>query len=101
MTIPTTNANVPNIETTQEIEYLGSSYDGSIVGPTTAGKVGFYGTTPIVRRTSLPLSSVGTSQPTSTAPFGFSTSSQGNMIVTMLNEIIATLNATTGVGLHL
>ena len=100
MTIPTTNYNVPNIETTQEIQYIGGSYDGVDIGPTSLSKVGFFGTTPIVQRTTLPLTSVGTSQPTSTSPFGFSTSSQGNMIVTMLNEIIATLNSVTGHGLH-
>ncbi len=72
-------------------------------GGTTAypNKVGFYGTTPVIQRTTTLGAAVATTVAISTTTgavtsWGFSTSTQANNIVSLLNDVYAAL---TSVGL--
>ena len=86
------NNNTPNTETTVEIQYIGGTYDGAMLGPSSSSKIGFYGTAPIPKRTTTALTAVTTTGATSSSPYGF-TSTQANNIISMLNEVMATLVA--------
>lgn len=59
------------------------------IGDSTADAVGFYGVTGITQRTSASQAAVGTTASTTTTPFGFTTSTQANAIVTLVNELRA------------
>lgn len=67
--------------------------DGTVLGQSTADKVAFYGSTPIVQRTNATQAAVGTTASTTSSPAGYTTTTQANAIVTLLNEIRATLVA--------
>lgn len=68
------------------------SPDGATFGRDASALIGFWGATPAARRTGS-FTTVTTSAATSTTPFGFSTSTQANAIVTTLNEVVAVLVA--------
>lgn len=68
--------------------------DGHMIGQTADSKVGFYGQTPAAQRASADQAAVTTTAATTSTPWGFSTSAQANGIVTLVNEIRATLVAT-------
>jgi len=68
------NSNTPNTET------------ATIYGPLT-------GTLPVGMRASSSQAAVATTAATSTTPYGFSTSAQADAIVTLVNEIRASLVA--------
>jgi hypothetical protein len=71
--------------------------DGAVFGQSATDKIGFYGlTTPIVRPTGA--TAVATTASTTTTPYGFTTSTQANAIVTALNATIANLKALGLVG---
>jgi len=61
--------------------------DNVQVGGTAAGKVGFFGATPIVQPAATAQSAVTTTASTTTTPFGYTTSAQAEGIVTLLNRI--------------
>lgn len=67
--------------------------DGYLVGQSASSKVGFYGKTPTAQRAGADQAAVTTTAATTTTPWGFSTSAQANGIVTLVNEIRATLVA--------
>lgn len=75
------------------VEYLGSNGpDGTVLGLTSSEAIGFYGATPAAR-TAFSNSAVVTTLAVSTTSniWGFSTSTQANAIVSMVNEIRAAL----------
>lgn len=69
---------------------------GTVLGASATDKIGFYNATPVAQRAAGSGAAVSTTAATQTTPWGFSTSTQANAIVTLLNEIRATL---TGLGL--
>lgn len=66
--------------------------DGTSLGQSATDKVGFYGASPIVQRSGSAQAAVATTAATSSTPYGYS-QAQANGIVTLLNEIRATLVA--------
>lgn len=76
------------------VRYIeGNIDDGVCVLSSTTHKLGFYGKTPVAQRSGAAQAAVTTTAATSTTPYGFSTTTQANAIVTLLNEIRATLVA--------
>jgi hypothetical protein len=75
------------------VEYVGTGQDDGVnMGRSTTDKIGFYGlTTPIVQPTGV--ASVTTTAATTTTPYGYSTSTQADAIVTALNTVITNLNS--------
>ncbi len=67
--------------------------DGIDIGAAATSKEGFYGAAPIVQPTSAGEAAVATTAATTTTPFGFSTSTQANAIVTLVNQLRADLVA--------
>ena len=64
--------------------------EGCTVGPLTTSLVGFYGATPVTRRTTA--TAVATTASTSTTnAFGYTTSTQADALVTAVNAIIVNL----------
>lgn len=80
-------------ETSSNLINTPASDDGYVVGQSTSSKVGFYGATPIAQRSGASQAAVTTAAATSTTPFGYATSTQADAIVTLVNEIRATLVA--------
>jgi hypothetical protein len=81
------------------VEYIGGNApDGMCLGLATSEKLSFYGTTPAARQ-SLTVTTVATtvSVSTTSAIWGFSTSSQANQIIVAVDEILKLL-ATVGLG---
>jgi len=75
------------------VEYIGhNGEDGMCVGLASSEKLGFYGATPAAR-TDFTAAAVVTTVAVSTTSniWGFSTSTQANAIVTLVNEIRAAL----------
>jgi hypothetical protein len=64
--------------------------DGTVLGQASTAKIGFYGATPAARRTGT-FTVVSTTAATTTTPWGYSTSTQADAIVTRLNEVINVL----------
>lgn len=77
----------------QPLEYEQLSYnapDGAQFGKAATEKLGFYGATPVVQPTSASQAAVATTLSVSTAGiFGFTTSTQANAIVTLVNQLRA------------
>lgn len=61
--------------------------DGTTIGEATTDKVSFYGVTPVVQPSSASQAAVATTAATATTPWGFTTSTQANAIVTLVNQI--------------
>lgn len=66
------------------------SPDGSTLGADATEKVSLHGKTPTAMRAGAAQAAVATTAATSSSPFGFA-EAQANAIVTLLNEIRATL----------
>ena len=76
------------------VKYLtDNAPDGVVIGQSTSEKVGFYGTTPIVQRVGSAQAAVATTGSTTTSPKGYTTKTQANAIVTLVNEVRAALVA--------
>lgn len=73
-------------------EYVNGSQDGTIIGYDTSAPVGFHGTAPTAQRSGSAQAAVATTAATASSPYGFA-EAQANAIVTLLNEIRATLVA--------
>ncbi len=86
----------PNTETTTVGGY-GTLESPITIGGATTDVIGFYGTTPVDQGAAV--TTVTTTPSTTTAPFGYCTSTQADAIVTAVNALIARLNVATGVGL--
>lgn len=72
------------------VEYLDNGNDdGTVLGQSASEKIGFYGVTPIVQRSGAAQAAVGTTAATTSTPWGFSTSTQADGIITLLNELRA------------
>lgn len=72
------------------VKYLGDyGSDGVCMGRAAADKIGFYGATPVVQASTF--TSVDTTAATSSSPYGYSTSTQADAIVTAVNAIITCL----------
>lgn len=85
----------PNTETTTVGGVNVSS--PATIGSATTSLVGFYGSTAVDQGATV--TTVTTTAATSTTPYGYSTSTQADAVVTAVNAIIARLVPTTGVGL--
>lgn len=71
------------------MEYIGTNQpDGASFGLTSSEKISFYGATPVARQT-LSNAAVATTVAisTTTTKWGFSTSTQANALVALVNEI--------------
>lgn len=67
---------------------------GHTYGQDSLDKISFFGATPIVKRTGSDQAAVATTAAASTASvFGFTTAAQADAVVTLLNEVRATLVA--------
>jgi hypothetical protein len=69
--------------------------DGTVLGQSASDPIAFYNATPLAQRSGAAQAAVPTTAPTNTAPYGF-TQAQAAAILTLLNEIRATL---VGLGL--
>lgn len=61
--------------------------DGTGLGQSTSDKISFYGVTPVVQRSGSSQAATATTAATTTTPWGFTTSTQANAIVTLVNEM--------------
>lgn len=73
--------------TIERLDY--GSEDGSQWGGASTDKLACYGETPVVQASAI--TAVNTTGATSSTPFGFTTSTQANAIVTAVNSIITAL----------
>lgn len=64
---------------------------GSQVGTSVSQKLSFHGATPVVQRSGAAQAAVATTASTQTVPFGYTTQAQADALVTLVNEIRATL----------
>lgn len=64
---------------------------GSKIGTATTEKLAFHNSTPVVQRSGAAQAAVTTTASTQTTPWGFATQAQADGIVTLVNEIRATL----------
>lgn len=90
------NNNIPNTETNSLVTQAGlQTDDGTSLGNATTDKVSLYGVTPITQRGNSSQAAVETTLAVSTTSsiWGFSTSTQANALVTLVNELRAALVA--------
>lgn len=64
---------------------------GLKIGSDETSKIGFHGTTPAAQRAGSAQAAVATTGSTNSSPYGYTTAAQANAIVTLVNEIRATL----------
>ena len=84
------------IQTTLNQQESWQSPGGVTMGASATDIISFYGATPVVQRSGSSEAAVTTTAPTTTTPYGYTTSAQAAAIVTLVNEIRATL---VGLGL--
>lgn len=58
--------------------------DGTVLGQSASDKIAFFGATPVVQQTHV--AAVSTTAATTTSPWGFSTSTQADAIVSLVNQ---------------
>lgn len=76
------------------LKYYGDlNPDGVSLGQTAADLVSLHGATPVAQRAGAAQAAVATTGSTVTTPYGYTTAAQADAIVTLLNEIRATLVA--------
>ncbi|MCK9361681.1 hypothetical protein M0Q28_05690 [Patescibacteria group bacterium] len=84
----------PNSETGSLEQQIGNDNpDGIVIGQAAASLVGFYGATPVAQTASTGGAAVATTAAisTTTTKWGFSTSTQANDLVTMVNDLYSKL----------
>jgi hypothetical protein len=64
--------------------------DGTVLGQSPSDLISFYNVTPVPQRSGAAQAAVGTAAPTNSSPYGFN-EAQAQAIITLLNEIRATL----------
>ena len=64
---------------------------GTKLGIATTDKSAFHGVTPVVQRSGAAQASVATTASTQTTPWGYASQAQADAIVTLVNELRATL----------
>jgi hypothetical protein len=69
--------------------------DGTVLGQSAGDLISFYNVAPVAQRSGVAQAAVSAAAPTNSSPYGF-TQDQAQAILTLLNEIRATL---VGVGL--
>lgn len=86
------------MNTTNKIQIGPTNPDGKVFGTSASDNIAFYGATPLAQRAGGSGSGVAVSATaaTTTSPAGYTTTTQANAIVTLVNEIRATL---VGLGL--
>lgn len=72
-----------------DVEYLGTNGSGGVcIGKSaTEDKVAFFAATPVVQPTSASQAAVTTTAATTSTPWGFSTSTQADAIITLVNQM--------------
>ena len=72
------------------VQYIGDNgTDGTSIGSSATELVSFHGVTPVAQASAI--TSVATTASTTTTPYGFTTSTQAEAIVTAVNSIITAL----------
>ncbi len=69
--------------------------DGTVLGQSASDLISFYNATPVTQRSGAAQAAVPSTAPTNATPYGFS-QAQATAIITLLNEVRATL---VGLGL--
>lgn len=64
---------------------------GNQLGTSTSQKIAFHGSTPVAQRAGSAQAAVSTTAATNSSPYGYTTAAQADAIVTLVNEIRATL----------
>jgi hypothetical protein len=83
----------PNLEQTMPVKHLSDGNpDGTVLGQSASDLISFYNAAPVAQRCGAAQAAVGTTAPVS-GGFGY-TEAQAQAIITLLNEIRATLVAT-------
>lgn len=80
-----------NTVSTSNLLVSPATADGYQVGGAATSLIGFYGATPVAQPTSSGEAAVTTTAATTSTPYGFSTSTQANAIVTLVNQLRADL----------
>jgi hypothetical protein len=80
-------------ESFEVVHHVHAAPDGIFIGDAVTDKVGFFGFTPIVQRANGSQAAAGVTGATSTTPWGFTTSTQANASIVLLNEMRAALIA--------
>ena len=70
--------------------------DGTVLGQSASDLISFYNAPPVAQRSGVAQASIATTAPTNSGAYGFTTAAQATAIITLLNEIRATL---VGLGL--
>ncbi len=65
--------------------------DGKTFGSSTTDPISFYGVTPVVQRSGSVQAAVTTTASSTSSPWGFATAAQADGVISLLNEIRATL----------
>ncbi len=84
-----TQSGISNTQTQTGYDLAQAYPDGFYIGASATYKVGFYGKTPVVQQSTI--AAVATTAATTTTPWGFTTSTQANAIVSDVNAILAAL----------
>lgn len=75
-----------------QYQYIGDDRpDGTIVGQSATSKIALHGKTPVVMRSGSAQAAVATTGASNSSPYGYTSAAQADAIVTLLNEIRATL----------
>ena len=61
--------------------------DGQVLGQSATDLIGFYGATPIVQPTAPGQAAAGTTASTTTSPAGFSTTTQANNLINLVDAM--------------
>jgi len=64
---------------------------GTKIGTATGQKLAFHNSTPVIQRAGAAQAAAATTASTNTVPFGYTTSAQADAVISLLNEIRATL----------
>lgn len=95
MTFPTTSATLARIDASntfaEAADFVLGTTTGSKIGTATAQKLAFHNSTPVIQRAGAAQVAVVTTAATNVAPFGFATAGQADALVTLVNELRATL----------
>lgn len=87
---------MPTSTETQVLRVGPETPDGLRMGVAATDLIAFYGATPVAQRASGSGAAASSTASTTTTPWGYATSTQANAIVTLVNEIRATM---VGLGL--
>lgn len=72
-------------------QYLGFDPEGTSLGQSATSKTSMHGATPVAQRSGSAQAAVSATASTTTTPAGYSTTTQANAIVTLVNELRAAM----------